>query len=480
MADPVALLEQWATVLPDHTAVETDHPLTYAELLQRARQFAASFAPVERPRILLGLPQGAADNYAVMFGALLAGGCYTPIDTLMPRRRLQQLAIELQPDFVVAEPATQALVVGCCPKVHAVDPAALLMPLLTARPAQALAYIIFTSGSSGAPKGVRVGRAGLANYVDWIVDDLQLTPADRVSQNMSISFDASVVEIYGALCSGATLVPVRHQSERLFPGHWIHNRRLSVWVSVPTGLDIIAKSGTGTLANLASLRIIICGGESLLRGQLDYLFTLCQNLSVYNCYGPSEATCAVTGNRIDRCSLDAECSQTAAIGGPIPGVIFWLDGLQADEGELIISGVQVALGYLDDDQGGFFTKDGVPSYRTGDWFKCVEGRYYFQGRIDNQIKVAGFRIEIDEIERVIHTLGWSACVFKYKAALVCVVEAVTGRNVQTLRATLTEQLESFKVPLFFAEIEHLPRLTSGKLDRKTTVGWYDQQVRAFS
>ena len=232
--DPLLRFLEVARREPDAAAVEHDgEVMSYSELAMVARRVAAACAEmVEHPRVLIHLPQGAP-AYAAMFGTLMAGGYYSPVNLDHPAARQRNVFRRFQPHAVVGTrnsvsvldlPATIPLIdIERLPRTELSVPAA----------AHDLAYVMFTSGSTGKPKGVMIGRDGSAHYTAWALGATEVTPEDRWSQHPNIGFlDLSVLDIYGALCGGATLVPVTGRRARLLPGEAIREKRLTIWNSV--------------------------------------------------------------------------------------------------------------------------------------------------------------------------------------------------------------------------------------------------------
>ena len=156
------------------------------------------------------------------------------------------------------------------------------------------AYVIFTSGSTGAPKGVEISRAALNHYVRWI--ELSMAPStdDRWSQHPSIGFDLSVLDVFGALCFGATLVPLTRSADRLLPATAIQRNELTIWNSVPSIIDLMAQADQLDKEHLSSLRLLSYCGEPLYSHQLEDIFAAVPNVNIHQTYGPSEATVSMT------------------------------------------------------------------------------------------------------------------------------------------------------------------------------------------
>jgi D-alanine--poly(phosphoribitol) ligase subunit 1 len=199
------------------------------------------------------LPQGAW-AYAAMFGTMMAGGVYAPINLDHPPERRRHVLSRFEPDAMIAMTESEL-------PDHDRSNDCLDIPIETLgldalwqpAPAGDLAYVMFTSGSTGEPKGVMISRSALAHYVDWAHREMAVTSEDRWSQHPNIAFDLSVLDIFGALCAGASLYPLTQRKERLFPASAIREHRLSIWNSVPSVVDLMRRTGQLDADHLGSL-----------------------------------------------------------------------------------------------------------------------------------------------------------------------------------------------------------------------------------
>ncbi len=459
------------------------HAVSYAELERRARQFAACFSERASPRILIAVPAGV-DAYAAMFGAGLAGGWYTPLNVDAPVAKLRTIAALMQPDMIVAAPGLVEVLREVVPKALVIVPATLdeVRPFEGAGERHEIAYVIFTSGSTGTPKGVVIGRPGLAHFVTWLRESGTIVPDDRVSQHANIAFDLSVLDIYGALCCGATLYPLVFNSDRILPARMIKRERITVWSSVPSVINLMQTAEELTAGNLGSVRVFNFCGEPLLPDQVRALHQASPGALVQNTYGPTEATVSMTALRLRAGDRHGMQGTSVAIGHPIPGMALHLvGGPNPDEGEIVITGPQLAEGYWQDaDRTAktFKTVDvegvAVLGYYTGDWGQRREAHIYFKDRIDFQVKVRGFRIELDEVAAAVRASGWPVvCVFKWKETLACVIEAANRGDfdIDLLRSDLATRIESYAIPSVIRLIDSMPRNENDKLDRRAAELW---------
>lgn len=473
--DVVERLIAQAVRTPDATAVaQRDRNLSYAAFAARAEAFAARFAATPRPRVLIALEKGV-DAYAAMFGTLMAGGVYAPVNVGSPRARLAHIRNLFAPDLIVAAgPLADQL----CDGGPIVDPSD--VPIATVAAARApspddLAYVIFTSGSTGAPKGVAVSRGALAHYVDWLGPALGIGPGDRLSQHPNIGFDLSVLDIFGALCFGAALHPFVETSARLLPARKVRDEGITIWNSVPSVAAAMETAGELDATHLRSVRLFTFCGEVLHRHQVAKLLAARPDAIVLNTYGPTEATVAMTCRRFIAETFGTISDASAPLGEPIGAMrLDLVGGADADEGEIVISGPQLAVGYWRDPAltaekfRDHMTPAGtVRAFYTGDHARRVGGDLYFLGRSDDMVKLAGHRVHLGEVRHALERLGWTrVAVFEAEGALHAVVERMSGVvfDETSIRAALADRLDGYFVPRTIRCVDRFPLTANDKLD----------------
>ena len=469
---------------PAVTGVSGD--TSYAALERLARRYAALFAQVDEPRVLIVLPRGP-DAYAAMLGAGLAGGFYAPANEASPPDKISRIASQLQPDFLVAPPELAAALQAAAPAMRLIDPADVAhAACFEGRGSRhRIGYVIFTSGSTGLPKGVVVPRSALDHYIAWVHGSGCVCPEDRVSQFNNLAFDVSVFDIYGALGCGATLVPIGGRFDRLMPARAIAREAITVWTSVPSAIDLMLASQQLTAKNLHTVRRFTLAGEPLLRPHLEAIFAVCPHTVVQNAYGPTEATVTVSCMVMNAGNFADACERNAVSIGPATGGmhLHLAGGPDEDAGELVIIGPQLAEGYWQDPARSaaafrMLDIDGETrrGYFTGDWMERVDGRLFFRDRIDLQVKIRGYRIELDEVAAALRQCGFpGACVFKYGDGLAALVECVAGQafDEAAARAALASQIEAYAVPEHLVAVDRLPRNENDKVDRGAALALFE-------
>lgn len=484
MQDPLDLFERAVGTYPQNVAiVSADEQWSYEKLHHRALSYARYFAECGATRIAIGLPQ-CSEAYAAFLGAGMAGAYYSPLNLSAPPAKVHSILSRLRPHVIVADSSFferfQDIDSSCAKAIPDSIPTQEVP--FAKRPRHKIAYVMFTSGSTGEPKGVVVSRHALASYVDWIKDAFAITPLDRVSQQPNLAFDISMTDIYAALCFGASLHPVASDYDRMMPAQFVKQRRITVWNSTPSAISSMMRARQLTAESFESVRLVNFCGEPLFPEQVQAVLAAQPEATVHNTYGPTEATVAVTCATIRASdSFDLEGETSVHLGDAITHAeIRLLYGPSADEGEIVIFGDQLAEGYWEDAEktdAVFVDVDGQRGYKTGDWAIRKGGKVYFSERIDFQVKVRGHRIELDEVSSAIRKLGWVVnVVVKHGKGLVAIVEDVPGLELHSakFREDLQEWLEPYAIPDRVVSVDVIPRNQNDKLDRKVAAAQFLQ------
>ncbi|UFH48683.1 non-ribosomal peptide synthetase [Pseudomonas sp. KNUC1026] len=418
---------------------------------------AWSLAQRQRPlspgdRIGLSLSKGV-DLYVAILAILANGASYVPIDPALSEAAQLQLLERCQCPLVVTDQwlaSWQAVDLAMPPRREPVLPTD-------------LAYTLFTSGSTGIPKGVNVTHLNVINLVDWAIEQFEMGPGVRVLQYSTINFDASVLDIFPALLSGATLcVPDEEQRmSQAALAAFCNRHRINQAFLPPPLLNVFSPGRFPTLAT------VLTGGEPCHPHAIEQW---ADGRRLFNLYGPTEATVLVT------CKAMGGATPASTIGQAIAGTrLYILDEQQrpALRGELYIAGLCVTLGYLGDPaatQQRFVTLEHLDAsrlYRTGDQVVLGEdGDIQFLGRLDRQVKVRGFRIELEEIEAALLRLGCkeAAVMATEHGSLVAYVVIGEGQDSATLRDELAHHLPEYKRPQAVVPLLRMPYKANGKVD----------------
>ena len=497
------LFEAQAHAKPDAVAlVFGDECLTYAELNERANRLAhrlrrEGIGPEARVGVMMGR---STEMVVSVLAVLKAGGAYVPLDPAYPRERLAMMLEDSGASVVLTrEPAGELLPPGATREVSigtlaeelAAEAAENLAPLAGSSNA---AYVIYTSGSTGRPKGVVVQHASLAAYTATAADEFVIAPVDRVLQFASLSFDTSAEEIYPCLTRGATLVLRTEAMLGSAASFFGHCAAAGITVlDLPTAYwhELAARLDEEALALPPSLRLVILGGERALPERLAaWRRHVGARVRLLNTYGPTETTIVATMHDLTDDAGD-DPRREVPIGRAIRGgETYVLDGRLRPvpvgvAGELHVGGAGLARGYLDRPAltaerfvpHPFSSEPGARLYKTGDLARFLPGgEIEYVGRVDEQVKVRGFRVEPGEVEAALgaHPAVRDAVVLAREDTpgarrLVAYVVWREGRAAVTsadLRGFLRERLPDYMVPSAFVVLERLPLTPSKKVDRR--------------
>ena len=489
------LFEEQAEKTPDAVAVVyQDATLSYGELNRRANQLAhylreLGVGPDQRVAICL---ERSLEMIVGVLSVLKSGGAYVPLDPAYPPERLRYMLEHSIPAVLLTQMHLQGQFDSISENLQIVD-LTVAAPQWSTRPdtnpdsvtvglnPQHLAYLIYTSGSTGLSKGVMIYHQSVVNLFFGLKSKVYSRPEAgcfRVSVNGSLSFDTSVKQII-QLLDGHTLEiiaeTVRRDSEALL--QFVQDRKIEVFDCTPSQLHLLLEAGLVS-ENVDSLRVVLVGGEPIEKSTWERLAS--SQIRFLNVYGPTECT-------VDASICAVRPEQEPSLGGPIANTKLYV--LDEDmnpvpsgaPGELYIGGEGVGRGYWNDAEttgekyiaNPFVSTGGLRLYKTGDRVRYVsEGNLMFLGRVDNQVKVRGYRIEPGEVEARLREYPGIV-----EAAVVAqgesdadkrLVAYYTGleKGAKALRDHLSLILPEYMVPVAYVYLESLPLMPNGKLNRR--------------
>ena len=502
---------------PTRGAIEVaGREVTYQQLGYRAKRLAATLQAAAVPGavpLTAVFAYRSETAYAAVLGALMAGHGYVPLNRTFPvvRTRLM-LERSMCRSMIVdacSEPQLQELLCGMaiplvivCPDradvtelaakfpAHRIIGANELADAEQWRPVNvavdSIAYLLFTSGSTGQPKGVMVSHANVLHYLDYVTKRYRFTSNDRVSQTFDLTFDLSAHDMFVAWEHGACLC-CPTQKQLIKPGAFINDARLTVWFSVPSTAVFMRRFGVLKPGMYPGLRLSLFCGEALPVEIVRHWALAAPNSVIENIYGPTELTIACTAYRWNNTTSPDECEQgIGPIGQPFDGMRALIVDEQLREvehgrdGELLMTGPQLGLGYWQD---GEKTRQAFVSvagkngtyYRTGDGVRRPwpgEALVYL-GRLDNQIKVLGHRVELGEVEAAVRqvsglegvvALGWPTT--ESGADGIEVFLETDSFDTDALIGRLKEKLPAYMLPRNVLLLRRFPLNANGKYDRK--------------
>jgi len=481
------IFQAQANKTPQNIAVQdVNSCLNYQELDRLSNQLAHHILNSAGPQLLVGIClERSVDTIIAILGILKAGAAYLPIDPAIPTERLEYILNNTQCKLVITHkkqkkrfkrtPLEQIVIdanqyrketVAQVPQKHNQD---------------SLAYIIFTSGTTGLPKGVAVSHHSIINRLEWMQNQYQFTAQDIILQKTPYTFDVSVWELLLAHQIGASIYfPPQNAHQNPKELHEIITiNHISVMHFVPSMLSSFNNyCQKNNLSVPESLRYVFCSGEALYPAQVNNFYALSHHpLEIHNLYGPTEAAVDVTYSFCPK-----NCSKVY-IGKPIQNIQIHILNEQLEScsigeiGEIYIAGVGLAKEYYNRPeltQERFVYINHLRHYKTGDlasW--CANGEIEYYGRNDSQIKLRGYRIELGEIEKTLtklRSIENAAVLCKQQNGqdlLIAYYEGKKDLPSQKILAHLKKYLPDYMIPAGFIRVEQFPLTANGKLCRKT-------------
>ena len=491
---------------PQATALVIDgRQYSYAELAGLARRISGwlNRAPVTTVGILASR---SIETYAGVLGTLWSGAAYVPINPTIPEDRLIRILQTTGMEALIAdragaqlltervlEAAPRRILVGENAHPSAAGASASFESLAALadegpdKPAMmaedALAYILFTSGTTGTPKGVMIEAGSVAEFIAVAQDRCGFRSTDRFSQLSEMTFDASVLDLYSAWGVGASVYVVP-ASQIMAPAKFIRENELTVWFAVPSTGVIMERMKMLKPGAFPSLRISLFAGEALPLAMALAWQQAAPNSVVENFYGPTELTVDCIAQRLEDPPTVTRNRGTLAIGRPFRGIQAGIvdENLRflppEQDGELVVAGRQVARGYVGDaalTAERFPMLNGQRWYRTGDLaFQDSSGVFHHLGRIDHQVKVLGNRVELEEVEAHLREITGTGAVAAIawpregdRATGIVAFHCASGLSRDWIRDEMKKRVPSYMVPARIHELPEMPMSSgSGKVDRK--------------
>jgi amino acid adenylation domain-containing protein len=469
---PISCLQRLREHAPRQVLfVEAGRQLDAHDLYARA----ASLATQLRARgigpgsnVALHLPRGL-DAVVAVYGILLAGACYVPLNKHCPGGRNQYivrdagcrcvLVNEIAPPWI-ADAGLDFIDVTAVPNS---PPGA---NTVTEYSVEDRAAILYTSGSTGHPKGVVISRRAIAAFTNWSVSTFALNSNDRIASLAPFNFDLSLFDLFAVPAAGAATYFIPEEL-RLAPAKlvdWLRQRAISTWYTVPSMLGLLALKGGLDKQGLPRFRQVLFAGEVFPTPRLQQLCTLLPDTDFYNLFGPTETNVCLYWP-VDKMRLQA--AVPIPIGGSACQAELTID---PEQGELLVKGSCLMSGYWRDGMA-------VPVLDAQGWFHSGDrvtvngaGEYEYHGRLDRMIKSAGYRIEPAEIEQVLRAVPGvlQAAVVGIPDPLsgtrIAAAVAVEGVDRSSLQAHASRQLAAWMRPSFYLLMKDLPFLPNGKTD----------------
>jgi D-alanine--poly(phosphoribitol) ligase subunit 1 len=477
--DLIEQIDHWALAAPNAIAhISGDQRLTYGELRRRSDALAAHltkrFGDNRTPIAVLGHRE--PEMLIAFLGAIKSGRPYVPLDTVLPQQRIDKILAILRPALLLTpEDVT---------RLSSSDASGPAIPTKRDDPF----YILFTSGSTGEPKGVIITLGCLEHFVAWMLEEQKFLLFSETFLNTApFSFDLSVMDLYCSLATGGTLFSIGRDlvANPKILYRAFGNSGATTWVSTPSFAQMCLVEEKFTEAMLPRIRRFLFCGETLAAQTAARLLERFPRAQVWNMYGPTEATVATTSVRIDLSILEKYSALPVGRGMPGTDVLVVNEAgetLPANEqGEIVIAGPNVSPGYLgrpELTEAAFFKHCDRRAYRTGDRGRFRDGLLFFEGRMDSQLKLSGYRIEVGDVEANLLALpsvrdavvtpvikNGSAQSLAAFVVLSSRIEASHFELTQSMRRQLAERLPVYMLPRKFVFLDAFPLTANGKADR---------------
>ncbi|MGP5430418.1 D-alanine--poly(phosphoribitol) ligase subunit DltA [Enterococcus malodoratus] len=498
MQNIITAIDQWASDMPDAIAYQSEtEQFNYQTLRQwsdNLAQYLNQNTAAKTPIVVFG--ELEFEMIASFIGAAKSGHAYIPIESNTPLDRIQLILEVAKPAMILSVLPWPEEITAEIPVVSPTELAQIFTTQQAQKDLQPVTddetfYIIFTSGTTGVPKGVQISHKNLLSFTNWDLKDFGIESGMRFLSQAPYSFDLSVMSVYPALCSGGTLVPMEkaviNDFKKLFS--FLPNLALEVWVSTPSFMDICLMEKTFDGEHVPSLKIFQFCGEELPRKTAEELLRRFPNAKVFNTYGPTEATVAMTQIEVTQDVLAKYDRVPIGYIKEDTEVLIYDEDQEAaagEAGEIIIKGPSVSKGYMNNPEktaAAFFEIDGVPAYHTGDAGRLqADGLLLYEGRIDFQVKLHGFRIELEDIDHHLEKVSYvkqATVVPKYQEHKVqqLVAYVVANENdfekayqlTKAIKEELSEGVMDYMIPQKFVYVDQLPLTANGKIDRKRLI-----------
>jgi acyl-coenzyme A synthetase/AMP-(fatty) acid ligase len=429
--------------------------------------------------------------YSAIFSVILSGNVWIPVTPGIPTERLLAMMNVLMPDVILLEKDLPENIHTFAEK-HEIAIWKLEDMLkhgkgkdfseLDFSPSD-WAYIMFTSGSTGVPKGVPMTHHNYINFVRNALEVLPFSNHEVFSDYHDFAFDISIFYLFCAPLTKSAIAPIRKKEERMFPLNHIQKNNITVWSSVPSAISCLRRFRPNEqLEN--NIKIMFLCGEPFSLDILRYCHECLNVKHVYNFYGLTET--GVENFYHECASQDFDRYKEKGfvpIGQPLKGNDFRL----TEDKELLLGGCQITPGYLEGAGKERFEEiDGKHWYHTGDIIEFYKGVYFCKGRMDSQVKISGHRIELMDIEvhvRQYEGIKEAVCFIEHEkpvSRIVCVVETAKSRELflSGVNQWLKERLPEYMIPRKFYTVSQMPINTNGKIDRKAVKQMFSKNILA--
>lgn len=455
---------------PTHIAFnQDDRQISYQQFDQQTKQVTGYLTGTNQC-IAIAIDRGI-DAAIAIYGILRSGNSYLPLDIKNPANRLNFIISDAKPAYIIGN--------GNCPDNLIIDAQTTqwinLQEILLTHYSQptvqiktdSIAAILYTSGSSGTPKGVALSHKAITNFTLWAGNTFNITPKDHIASLAPFHFDLSIFDLFTSLCFGATVsfIPNRLTLSPSKLTQWLEDNKISTWYTVPSLLSFIALKGSLETRPLLHLKQILFAGEVFPSPQLIKLAGLLPQVNLYNLYGPTETNVCCYWPVIKN---HLQADSNIPIGLPACNAVLTID---KNNQQLLVRSDNNFSGYWQQGKLTQLTFDSL-GYATGDKVSLNSNHEYcYHGRLDRMLKCSGYRVEPAEIEAVINQLEGieSSVVIGVKDSTsgqrpAAALLLTKGYNLTDITKLLRQKLPAYMFPYKFIELSNIPLLSNGKID----------------
>ena len=489
----------------DATAIRypSGKTISYQELNNRSNQIARLLRRNGvQERSVVGIFNNKSTNaYASMLACIKIGAIYTNLDINSPWKRTNKIIKNCNPSLILDDGAAAEMISAVrqnnsCPAIDISDRAfqndyknldqenlCETEALSGSNPA----YLMFTSGSTGFPKGAVITHDNVLNFINWCSDAFSINEKDVLTNVSPMYFDNSVFDFFNSLFTGATMASVQDTINKNPQDlvSTVNALKCTIWYSVPSLLVYLLTAKALKKSDFTLLTRIVFAGEGFPKPKLKQLFELyCDRMTLFNCYGPTETTCLCSSYKLSKDDFE-DLNELTPLGFMAPSykyIILPVDESNLNFGELCLMGPGVGAGYYNDDertresfvQNPLNQESQEIMYKTGDLVRRAEnGFLHFKGRKDNQIKHMGYRIELEEIEAGLNSLKYVdavGVVYKHLGSGLGMIVAFVSISTKTSESEIIDDIKKivprYMVPKSIKIQPSLPKNRNGKIDRR--------------